>query len=364
MPMQNLLTQNDIVAAIHGQLGEALRRVFGNQRGSDDDGPLSFTAGGTLSQQLLDPNQKRPQITIKLILNLVPDIRPDSPGSPDTESSRLRELGSRLGMLPERLGQLPERLGQLPERLGQLPNRVRQHLDALIALGKADNPADVRTAGRALLKGVGDRWERVKDLLTDDIGDILSLATIANALQDLGDVPKEVEGALVDYFFSGEGYQTIDGASVVAPVHLSDIGAAMKGVTSLEAALPSVRSLFPRATAEHYIRDTTRIVVESAYDATRNLRGLYRQVTDAVSLAAGPSAAPAVEQKFVTWFRGCSSMAESAAMRAVETGTQGISQFQTNPLIAAAAGSFAGTVARKLAQDGFLAVLRNDLGVG
>lgn len=356
MPIQNGLTQNDIVAAIHGQLGEALRRVFGNQRGSEDDSPLSFTSGGTLSQQLLDPNQKRPQITVKLILNLVPDIRPDSSGSPDTESSRLRELGARLGLLPERLG-------QLPERLGQLPNRVRQHLDGLVALAKADNPLDIRNAGRVLLKGVGDRWERVKTLLTDDIGDILSLATIANALQDLGDVPKEVEGALADYFFSGEGYQTIDGASVVAPVHLSDVGAVIKGATSLEAALPSVRSLFPRATAEHYIRDTTRIVVESAYDATRNLRVLHRQVTDAVNLAAGPGAAAAVEQKFVTWFRGCSSMAESAAMRAVETGTQGISQFQTNPLIAAAAGSFAGTVARKLAQDGFIAVLRNELGV-
>jgi hypothetical protein len=82
-----------------------------------------------------------------------------------------------------------------------------------------------------------------------------------------------------------------------------------------------------------------------------------------LKLAAGANAA-AVEQKFVTWFRGCSSMAESAAMRAVETGTQGVSQFQTNPLIAAAAGSFAGTVARKLAQDGFIAVLRNELGVG
>jgi hypothetical protein len=38
-----------------------------------------------------------------------------------------------------------------------------------------------------------------------------------------------------------------------------------------------------------------------------------------------------------------------------------VSEFQTNPLIAAAAGSFAGTVARKLAQDSFLAVLQTDL---
>ena len=56
-------------------------------------------------------------------------------------------------------------------------------------------------------------------------------------------------------------------------------------------------------------------------------------------------------KKFVAWLRGFSTMAESAAMRAVEVGTQGVAEFQTNPLIAAAAGSFAGTAARKLAQD-------------
>src|SRR5262245_32016960 len=36
---------------------------------------------------------------------------------------------------------------------------------------------------------------------------------------------------------------------------------------------------------------------------------------------------------------------------------------QTNPLIAAAAGAFAGTVARKLAQDTFLAVLTEEIRV-
>jgi len=66
--------------------------------------------------------------------------------------------------------------------------------------------------------------------------------------------------------------------------------------------------------------------------------------------------------KFVSWFRGFSSMAESVTMRAVEVGTQGVSEFQTNPLIAAA-GTFAGTVARKLAQDSFLALLREELHV-
>lgn len=355
MATRNLLKQIDIVTAIHGQLGDVLSRVFAKQIGADKDGPLEFLSGGdTLSQQLLDPERKWPRITARLILNLVPDIRPDSPGS--SESSHLRDLGTRLGMLPERLGQLPERLAQLPERF-------RNHLEGLVALAKADSPADFQSAGRDLLSGVEKRWENIKTFLRDDIGTILPLTTIANAIRDVGDVPGEVEAALLAYFFREEGYQTLDGGSVVAPVHLSDIAGAIKGAGSPQAALPAVRGLFPGATAEQYIRDTTRIIVESAYDGTRNLRALHKQLIGALDLAAAPGQADAVKQKFATWLRGCSSMAESAAMRAVETGTQGVSQFQTNPLIAAAAGSFAGTVARKLGQDGFIAVLRNDLGV-
>lgn len=91
---------------------------------------------------------------------------------------------------------------------------------------------------------------------------------------------------------------------------------------------------------------------------TNGTKGRYGVVTE--KLRTRNEARPdreAIVDKFVAWFRGFSSMAESAVMRAVEVGTQGVSEFQTNPLIAAAAGAFAGTVARKLAQDSFLGVL-------
>jgi hypothetical protein len=39
---------------------------------------------------------------------------------------------------------------------------------------------------------------------------------------------------------------------------------------------------------------------------------------------------------------------------AVEEATLGVAQFQTNPLLAASAGTFAGSVARKAAQHVFL----------
>src|SRR5262249_9076900 len=148
----------------------------------------------------------------------------------------------------------------------------------------------------------------------------------------------------------GDGYKTLDGESVVSSVHLADLGklvSASVASGSAAAGVQSFKGLFSKTNAERYLRDTIRLIVESAYDAGRGLAdrdgkpGTYSAVT--AKLPNVP--------KFVSWFRGFSSMAESVAMRAVEVGTQGVSQFQTNPLIAAAAGSFSGTVARKLAQD-------------
>jgi len=112
------------------------------------------------------------------------------------------------------------------------------------------------------------------------------------------------------------------------------------------------------------LRDVTKLIVESAYDAGRGLggsNGRYAEVNNALAALPRPASGIDAPTKFVSWFRGFGSMAESAAMRAVEVGTQGVSEFQTNPLIAAAAGSFAGTVARKLSQDSFLGVLAADL---
>ena len=50
-------------------------------------------------------------------------------------------------------------------------------------------------------------------------------------------------------------------------------------------------------------------------------------------------------------------------MRAVEVGTQGVSEFQTNPLIAAAGGGIRGHGRPQAVQDTFLAVLSADLGI-
>jgi hypothetical protein len=52
--------------------------------------------------------------------------------------------------------------------------------------------------------------------------------------------------------------------------------------------------------------------------------------------------------------KGFASMAEASVTGAVEEVCSGVGSFQTNQLIAATAGTFAGTWARKVTQDIFL----------
>jgi hypothetical protein len=54
------------------------------------------------------------------------------------------------------------------------------------------------------------------------------------------------------------------------------------------------------------------------------------------------------------WFKGAASLSESLVTSAVEEASLGVAQFQTNAVIAAAAATFAGTVARKATQHVFL----------
>ena len=341
-------TQNVIAALIHVQLGQTLRDVFAGKDGVFDGiaNPFSSSAG-TLLEQLQEPQDDPPRLSLRLVLNIVPDLLP--------EGSEAMRAGTSL-------------ITRVRERLRAMP----QHVDRFLELAMADDPAAIQRANDALLSGMEERWSSLKTFIRrDDVGTILSFATMASAIQGLGanlaDVPEEMEKALLDYFFRAGGYLTVEGERIIAPVHLANLvtagSAAAAGPLAGPAGLQAVKGLFTRATAEQYIRDISRLIVESAYDAVRGLRSTCGKVKEGLARSPGRNSSAAIVQKFEAWLRGCSAMAESGAMRAVETGTQGVSQLQTNPLIAAAAGSFAGTVARKLSQDAFLAVLRKDLGL-
>src|SRR5262245_13636835 len=385
---------NTIVAMVHDRVSETLAAFF-----LGGDRPFFIKPTGTLVAQLEDPTVTLPRvsagfvgdITVSSVSALLNRLRSVSGAGPSPAGgSKLPNPGELLAQVRNALrGQLPflpqqggtsGSGGVIESLVGLLDNdskdidgvakafqdRFNTILKGLVRPGRADDDASVG---------------RLKQSLCKHTGIIMPLAAIANAVrgpQNAADVPHSIEQGLLAYFFSADGYKTVDEESVIAPVHLSDLKTIAAGAIDTgpgpaggpsAGPLKQLKGLATTATAEQYLRGTTRVIVESAYDALRGLRdtggaaGRYGTVTTKLrARKPSPADQEAVVAKFVTWFRGFSSMAESAAMRAVEVGTQGVSEFQTNPLIAAAAGAFAGTVGRKLAQDSFLTVLSAELG--
>ena len=99
------------------------------------------------------------------------------------------------------------------------PAALRKVVDGLFR-SVVDDVRESRQSAR-------DSVDRIRTLLGNEVGGILPFATIVGAgrraLKDVTGVPESVERALLEYFFNSAGYRTIDGESVVAPVHLSDI---------------------------------------------------------------------------------------------------------------------------------------------
>jgi len=367
--------QNAIAALIHDQLGQTLTKVFSKGVGKDIF-DIRTNEGDSLLGQLTGPGEGPPRISIGFGLDIV--------GT--SISTLLNALptpaGGPFALLKDK--DLPDLMAGVRKALqGQLGLLEKQN-EAIVRLVVAQNPGDLREAADKLFAGVidelrgaaggggpaGDSVSRLRQLVGVDVGIALPFATILNAVQRAGQdaaaVPQSVERGLLDYFFTADGYKTVDRESVVAPVHVSDIKDAVVGaVQQRDLSGTQLRGLFSKTTAERYLRDIIRVIVECTYDAARHVKdpnGRFGVVLSGLrSRASQAKPADAIEGQFVTWFRGFASMAESAAMRGVEVGTQGVSEFQTNPLIAAAAGSFAGTVARKLAQDSFLTILTAEL---
>ena len=371
--------QNAIAALIHDQVGQTLVRVFsGGASGGVARELLDIHVDDnhSLLSQLTRPGDGPPRVSIAFGLDVLGssvsallDALPDSDRGP-------------LALL--RRADLRELVRRVRDALGGHLGLLAEQRDAIAGLVAAQDPADLREAADRLFAGVVDvlrgssegsgdavnSVSRLRQLLGNDVGIALPFSTVLNAFhragQNAATIPGSVESGLLAYFFATDGFRTVDGERIVAPVHISDVKEAAAGaVAERDLSGVQLRSLFSKTTAERYLRDTIRIIVEATYDAGRGWKepgGRFATVLSGLK-ARGSAAKPAdaIEKHFVTWFRGFASMAESATMRAVEVGTQGVSQFQTNPLIAAAAGSFAGTVARKLGQDAFLGILSQDL---
>jgi hypothetical protein len=164
----------------------------------------------------------------------------------------------------------------------------------------------------------------------------LSLLTVLqNAGAKSQSVADQVAKAYQQYFFSENGYQSLEGAAISPPALQPASGGAVTAA--------GLKKYLSRQTAEQYTRDLVQITAEASGDALFNLNVRYQDLT------------ARHDQKAESWFKGYASLAESAVTSAVEEALLGIGTFTTNPLFAAAVGTFAGTAAKKATQSAFLA---------
>jgi hypothetical protein len=205
----------------------------------------------------------------------------------------------------------------------------------------ADGPAETLAVCRDLFtQSFGTLWSTLGPLLASQLSILVSFATTALTLPAKGG--PAIEDALLRYFFTSEGYQTVDGTQIVAPIHLAHLDLEKLG---------QMKALFSERTAERYVRDLVRVTIEAADDVRYD--DLKRRYAAVLQLLGDDTK----REKCATWFKGFASMAEAAVTAAVEEASLGVSSFQSNALIAASAGTFAGTAARKAAQHVFLSEL-------
>ncbi|HEV8711530.1 MAG TPA: hypothetical protein VGX03_01725 [Candidatus Binatia bacterium] len=217
-----------------------------------------------------------------------------------------------------------------------------EQINIVNRLVEATGPAEILAVSREVCV---DQLHDLRDTIVPLIGRQFSIAlSFITTLRNLPtpEAKNAIQDAVLRYFFTKEGYETVDKIHIVAPVHLTDLDLKQLG---------QAKALFSERTAERYVRDTIRLIVEAAGDVRYlDLKKRYDAMRDHM---------PDDEKKnkFADWFRGFSSVAESTVTGAVEEACLGVAAFQTNPLIAASASTFAGTAARKAAQHVFLSEL-------
>jgi len=220
-------------------------------------------------------------------------------------------------------------LKQLADRLladGNPIATIRNQLDGLRQDGRL-------TALPAVVHGIVGRQVAL------GISFITTLRNLVNP-----DLPPQIVKGWMDYFFAEGGYTTLDGIQIVSPGQ-SGPGGPDLSVAGLQKGL---KGLLNERSAEQYVRDLIRILVEVG----GNVR--YNHMDGRLLVLGTKVQDEANKKKAVRWFKGAASMAESLVTSAVEELALGVAQFQTNPVLAAAAATYAGTAARKASQHAFL----------
>jgi hypothetical protein len=217
----------------------------------------------------------------------------------------------------------------------------------------ADGLQAVREAVETLIAGStpgGGEPPALLTVLRRQVGIGISFATTLKNLANR-DLAREIPEGWKAYFFGESGFETIDGIAIVPPAHSRDLLAKVVStqvnLADLATTIMGLKGAFKERSGEQYVRDLVRIIAEVAGDGRYELRARYTSM-----LKTAPD-----QDKAARWFKGTASMAESLVTSAVEEASLGIAQFQTNPIIAASAATYAGTVARKATQHVFLAEL-------
>jgi hypothetical protein len=175
--------------------------------------------------------------------------------------------------------------------------------------------------------------EILRGFVQMELGLALSFITVINNFGNLQ--IKDYEESLTQYFFSNNGFKTVSGDLIVRP-KLPKIGSSS-----------NIREIGNQINAERYIRDMTRIVVETTGDRLYNLRDRYTKFTGNYHK----------KKKLIDWFDSFGDLAEASILPAVEGIIHGAFSIELNPLVAAAIGTFCSVTTRKATEHSYLILL-------
>jgi hypothetical protein len=189
----------------------------------------------------------------------------------------------------------------------------------------------------ALLTVAVDLPGLVEGFLSHQVEVAASIISFVNVVQNPVGAANALESAYGDYFFGG-GYNTVPDQKISPPA-----------LPFSSSTAKDIIGFFSQKTGERYVRDLIRVGIEAMGNYVWKLADCYNAIDKT----------PAIKNqaKAKAWFSGFSDYAESAVTAAVEQAAQGVSTFQSNPLIAASVATAAGTSARKAAQTTFFAEL-------
>lgn len=185
------------------------------------------------------------------------------------------------------------------------------------------------------IKRLKELPEVLRGIIHMEVGLALSFITVIKNFDDMR--IEDYEGSFNQYFFSKDGYKTVSGDLIIRPK--------LPKISSVA----DIKGIGNQINAERYIRDMTRIMVETTGDRLYNLRGRYVKFTEKYQ---GDS-----KQKLIDWFDSFGDLAEASLLPVVEGIINGAFSFELNPLVAASIGTFCSVTTRKATEHSYLTLL-------